>query len=87
MKLCHRCYRFEHPGPCLPREAAFTAPVTEERAYRVSYTIDVDAESAQDAAEQVAALLSQPGVPQRGSYVVQECPGELVTVDLGEGEW
>jgi hypothetical protein len=66
------------------------APTAEERAYRVSYTIDVEAESAQLAAKKVAALLSRPGVPGRGSYQVREHPkwGDApVTIDLGEGEW
>jgi hypothetical protein len=56
----------------------------------VSYTIDVEAESAQLAAKKVAALLSRPGVPGRGSYQVREHPkwGDApVTIDLGEGEW
>lgn len=58
--------------------------------YRVHYTIEVEALSAHEAAEQVADLLSDPEVPQRGSYVVQAMPeGMPVTIDLGEerGEW
>lgn len=65
-----------------------TAPTTA--VYRVVYAIDLEAKSPQDAAEQLAGLLSQPGVPGRGSYdVTNERTNEKTTIDLGEqkGEW
>lgn len=65
-----------------------TAPTTA--LYRVVYAIDLEATSPQDAAEQLADLLSQPGVPGRGCYgVTNEHTNEKTTVDLGEqkGEW
>ena len=61
-----------------------------EKTFLVTYDIHVEALSAHEAAKKVADLLSDPDVPQRGSYVVQAMPeGMPERFDLGEerGEW
>lgn len=56
--------------------------------YTVSYTIDVDATDAADAAEQVRDLLSTPGVPERGSYIVTNTDTrDLDVIDFGFDEF
>lgn len=63
-------------------------PVDGPREYEVSYSIVLEADSYEGAARALAAMLSEPGVPQRGSYDVRLHGGRKVeTVDLGEGEF
>lgn len=60
------------------------------REWLVSYEANVYAESPQEAAEILAELLSEPGIPARGAYTVRdEEEGTVEIIDLGEqkGEW
>lgn len=56
------------------------------REYLVSYSMNIEAMSAEEAARDLARHLVRPGVPARGSYDVQRGK-KTVTVDLGEGQF
>lgn len=56
--------------------------------FRVIYAIDIEAENAEGAAKRAVELLSTPGVPGRGSYlVIDRSTNDIATVDLGEREF
>lgn len=59
------------------------------REYIVSYSMHIEAESPQEAAEMLADYLGDPKVPFRGVYTVEDEDGREQNVDLGEqrGEW
>lgn len=59
------------------------------REYRVSYSMNFEAESAQEAAEMLAEFLTLSKAPMRGSYDVEDEDGRVKIIDLGEqrGEW
>lgn len=62
--------------------------IDEPREYLVSCSINIEAMSAEEAARNLAHLLAQPGVPERGSYDVQLVGGRKTeTVDLGEDQF
>lgn len=63
-------------------------PLDAPRMYRVSYTIDLEADSPEDAAWTLVALLSKPDTASRGSYDVRALDGtKVTTIDLGEDEF
>lgn len=77
------------------RDQHFTRSETPLSAFRVSYRVDVMADTPRSAAEQVAEMLSEPGTAARGAYEVVDLGGidvdqdplDPLLVDLGEGEW
>lgn len=57
--------------------------------FRVSYSMHMEAETAQEAAEMLADFLTNTTAPMRGSYAVEDEDGKTEVIDLGEqkGEW
>ncbi|WP_217181584.1 hypothetical protein [Streptomyces sp. AC495_CC817] len=59
------------------------------REFKVSYSMHVEAETAQEAAEHLADFLTNTDAPQRGVYEIEDEDGKPTHVDLGmqRREW